>query len=115
MKPASHSLAEFRRSLEMVDGGTIPVSLALEIIDQAEEEIETREIALTMQEAMERSGRSRAYFERRLARWLKDGHARKRGGRWFIAAEVVPYRSGKPGDGFDPSTPTEQIADQLLA
>lgn len=109
------SLEEYRRSLELVQGGTIPVALALEIIDQAEEEIETRAVALTLQEAMDVSGRSRSFFERRLAGWLRDGTARKRGGRWFIDRAVVPYRSGKPREGFDPSMPTDQIADRLLA
>lgn len=114
-KPVSASLSDYRDRLEVMDGGLVPVSLALDIIDQAEEEMESRLWALTIPEAMEVSGRSRSYFERRLAGWVKAGTARKRGGRWFLNREVVPSRGGRSREGFDPATPTDVLADQLLA
>lgn len=115
MTDQTHSLADYRDRLEVMDGGLVPVSLALDIIDRAEEEIETRSLAITIPEAMDLSGRSRSYFERRLAGWVLAGSARKRGGRWFLNREVVAAPVGRRKEGFDPSTPTELIADDLLA
>lgn len=111
------TLTQYRKKLEDMDGGTVPVSLVREIIDVAEEEIEARQHALTLPEAMLRSGRSRAFFERRLKDWQDKGLAQKRGRQWFIAAEVVPVRRGQGSqdEGFDPDDDPADAARALLA
>src|SRR5690606_23474767 len=92
------SLTEYRAQLEPMEGGTVPVALALEIIHAAEAELEEARGELSIAQAMERSGRSRSYFERRLEGWAKTGDARRVGRVWLMRAAVVPGRDTADAD-----------------
>lgn len=102
------SLTEYRAMLEQLKGGTIPADLALEIVHAAEEAIEAARGELTLAQAMERSGKSRSYFERRVEDWSKQGMARKLGRTWLVRMAVVSSREQLQG-GFDPATPDDEI------
>lgn len=104
------SLTDYRRMLEEIRGGTIPADLGLEIIATAEAAIESAQGELTIAQAMERSGRSRSYFERRVQHWAAQGRARRLGRVWLVSATVVP---GREFDGSDPSASPEDIVAEL--
>lgn len=109
------SLPEYRKLLEDVREGTIPAYLALEILAAAEAEIERAQGEFTIAQAVERSGRSRSWFERRLARWAEQGLARKPGVEWLVKAAAIPPRSVVHPHGFDPALPDAAILGALAA
>ncbi len=110
------TLAEYRELLEEMRGGTVAVDYVLdEIIAAAEREIARSGVELTLSQAMSLSGRSRSYFEARLAKWQEQGLARKPGRDWLISRVVVPVRRQPGGEGLlDPDMSPEEIADILL-
>lgn len=103
------SLTEYRALLEPMKGGTVPAEFALEIIHTAEAEIEVARGELSIAQAMERSGRSRSYFDRRVPEWARTGDARQVGRVWLIRAAVVPGSDygGAPVD----ATPEDIVAE----
>ncbi len=105
------SLSEYRDMLESIDGGTVPVAFAAEILDAAESEIHSAHGEYTLLQAMERSGRSRSYFERRIASLAARGLARKPGREWLLRAAAIPSR--EVHGGFDPSLSPNELADAL--
>ncbi|HET7321677.1 MAG TPA: hypothetical protein VFI96_04210 [Longimicrobiaceae bacterium] len=105
------SLPEFRQMLERLKGGTIPAELGLEIIAAAEEEIEQAVGEFTLAQAMERSGKSRSYFQRRLSTWAAQGLARRPGREWLLKAAVIPRR--EVHGGFDPSLSADEVTDAI--
>jgi len=107
-------LDEYREKVEAIAPGTVSTDFALEILDAAVEEVEAAESEVTLPLAMERSGRSRSYFERRLPRWAAEGLAVKRGRDWFIKVSAVPPRRADHREGYDPALPPEEIAHQLV-
>ena len=109
-------LAQFKAQLQGLEGGTVPVSYVLEMLETAEHEIEARKYAVTIPEAILKSGRSRSYFERRLKAWVEEDRAQKRGRQWFLDAEVVPQRKrrGSQDEGFDPDADPAEAARLLL-
>lgn len=109
------SLPEYRSMLEPLGQGTVPAALALEIIAAAEAEIEQAQGEFTIAQAVERSGRSRSWFERRLARWAAIGLARKPGVEWLVKAAAIPARTAQNPHGFDPSLPDAAILGALAA
>lgn len=108
-------LDEYRDTLERVRGGTVPTGLALEILDVAEAELEHAHGEYTLAQAMEMSGRSRSYFERRLPRLAREGLARKPGREWLIRRAAIPGKPEASDEGFDPDMPVEDIVSGLLA
>lgn len=107
----TRSLPEYRAMLETMKGGTVPAELALEIVQAAEDEVRLAHGELTIAQAMERSGKSRSYFERRVQRWAESGMARKPGREWLIRVAVIPSREVQ--GGFDPSLSANELADAL--
>lgn len=110
------SLDDYKRRLQGIEGGTIPVSLALEIVAAAEREVETRAGELTISQAVERSGRSRSWFERRLEGWKVTGLARQmESGVWLLKAAALPDRPHSHPDGYDTALSDEDILAELRA
>jgi len=105
------SLDDYRAMLESMKGGTIPAELGLEIIAQARAEIEEAGGEFTLAQAIERSGRSRSYFERRARQWAAQGFARKPGREWLIKGVVIPSRVVH--GGFDPSLSADEVVDAI--
>lgn len=105
------SLDDYRAMLERIDGGTIPAALGLEIIHTAEAELQEARGEFTVAQAMEKSGRSRSYFERRLSKWAQDGLARKPGRDWLLKAAAIPGRDTH--GGFDESLSPSEVAAAL--
>lgn len=105
------SLTEYKAMLESLKGGTVPAELALEMLAVAEEEIEQALGEYTLTQAMEKSGKSRGYFERRLEKWAAQGLARKPGREWLLKAAVVPSRVVH--GGFDPALSDADILAEL--
>lgn len=108
-------LDEYKKRLQAIEGGTIPVSLALEIVAAAEHEVETRAGEFTISQAVERSGKSRSWFERRLEGWREEALARQVAGVWFLKAAVIPTRAHSDPDGYDPSLSDDTILAELRA
>ena len=110
-------LDEYRDRLAGVE--TVRTDLVMEIIDAAEAEIAEAHGEYTIAQAMERSGRSRSWFERRLEKWARNGLARKPGRDWLIKAAAVPGRpraaSAEPAEGFDPAASDDEILRRLAA
>jgi len=110
------NLSEARAIMERLEGGTVPVATVLEIIQLAEDELSQARGEFTLTQAMEMSGRSRAWFERRLPEWVQKGMARRPGRDWLIKGAVIPLReSTLPRHGFDPRLSDEQIMARLRA
>ena len=112
------TLDEYRETLERIGPqGTVSAAFAREIVDVAEAELEEAHGEYTIAQAMEMSGRSRAYFTRRLDRLEREGLARKPGREWLIRRAAIPERLANEddGDGFEPGTPASEIADRVLA
>lgn len=108
-------LADYRETLERVRGGTVPATLALEILDVAEREIERVHGEHTLTDAMAMSGRSRSWFERRLPEWERQGLARRAGRIWLVKHGVIPHRELEVAAGFDPATSDDEILRRLRA
>lgn len=105
-----NSLQQYREKLEGVE--TIRAELALEIIDVAEAEIEQAHGEYSMAQAVGLSGRSRSWFERRLAAWNRQGLARRVGRVWLIKRGAIPMRQ-RAAKGFDPTLEIDAIVDAL--
>lgn len=98
------SLTEYRDSLERIRGGTVPVDLALEIIDAWEEDAAKAGGEYTITRAVELSGKSRGWFRRRVEEWAEVGLSRQLpDGTWLVKDAVVPRRRELPSGGVDPS------------
>lgn len=106
------SLQEYREDLARIDGGTVPVAYAREILEAADAALREAEGEYTLAQAMERSGKSRSYFERRVRRWTAEGLARKPGREWLLKAAAIPPRVVH--GGFDPSLSADEVADAIL-
>lgn len=105
------SLTEYRAMYEDMAGCTVPVERILEVIAAAEAEVEDARGEFTLAQAMEKSGRSRSYFERRVRQWAAEGLARKPGREWLLKGSVIPPRIVH--GGFDPSLSAEELVDEL--
>jgi hypothetical protein len=110
-----HSLKEYRATLDRIGDGTVSVAFAREIIDAAEERLQQAAGELTIQRAMELSGKSRGWFMRRVPSWEKQGLARRvEGGPWLVREVVVPRRRHLPRGGIDPSLSDDEILRRLV-
>lgn len=107
------TLEAYRDTLERIGTGTVSVDFAREILDVAESELEEAHGEYTLAQAIQMSGRSRSYFDRRLERWAADGLARKPGREWLIRRAVIPAPPAVTEEGFDPSTPEDEILRRL--
>lgn len=104
---------QYRERLEGVE--TVRVDLVHEILDVMEAELEEAHGEYTIDQAVEMSGRSRSFFERRLDDLEERGLARKPGRDWLIKAAAIPDRERKslPGDGFDEDASDDEILRRL--
>lgn len=110
------SLTEYREMLERLEGGTVPVAFAQEILQAAEDQLQQAQGEHTITRAMELSGKSRGWFMRRLDAWAAQGLARRvEGGPWLVKDAVVPRRRPLASGGVDPSLSDEEIYRQLMA
>lgn len=110
------SLTEYRETLERVRGGTVPVDLALEIVDAWERDAERSAGEYTITRAVELSGKSRGWFRRRIDDWARQGLARQLSdGTWLVKDAAVPIRRRLPSGGVDPSLSDEDIYAQLVS
>lgn len=110
-------LREYRDKLAGLEGGTVPTALALEIIDAGLQEVAAAETEYTLTDACALSGRSRSFFERRLAMWEAQGLARRSGRTWLLKRGTIPARRRGVlvgGRGYDPALTPEELADALL-
>jgi integrase len=106
-------LDEYRERLEGVE--TVRAELVIEILDVAEAELKEAHGEYTIAQAVERTGKSRSWFERRLETWAANGLARKPGRDWLIKAAALPNRRRPPWEGFDPAQSDDEILRQLAA
>lgn len=110
------SLDEYRQTLEKIGEGTVSVAFAREILDVAEKQLEQAEAQHTIQRAMEISGKSRGWFNRRLPDWERQNLARRLGGGlWLVRDVVVPRRRPLPSGGMDPSLSDDEIIRRLVS
>lgn len=110
------SLTEYREMLDRIKGGTIPATLALEIVEAWEQDVEQAQGEYTITQAMEVSGRSRGWFHRRVESWAQQRLARKLpSGQWLVRTAAVPRRRVLPRGGIDPSLSPRDAARRLLA
>lgn len=110
------SLTEYRESLERIKGGTIPVDLALEIVDAWEQMEGAKGGEYTVSRAVELSGKSRGWFRRRLDGWQQKGLARQlNDGTWLVKDAAIPRRASLPSGGVDPSLSDEEFFQLLNA
>ena len=105
-------LHTYRTALEaMPSGSLIPVEYAREVVQCAIREATAGE--LTMQQAIEASGRSRSWIAKRVRGWAAQGLARQVGNAWIISPAALPKKSGKRAERRDLSA--DERARQLLA
>ena len=105
------SLQEYRDTLDKIGAGTVSADFAREILDAAEAELEEARGEFTLAQAMEKSGRSRSYFERRMPDLAARGLARKPGREWLLKAAAIPAR--EVHGGFDPALSVNELVDAL--
>lgn len=108
------TLAEYRETLQRIGAGTVSVDFALSVIQAAEREIATAAAEYTLTQAVARSGRSRGYFEARLARLVELGLARKPGRDWLLKAAAIPSRESAVRGPVDEGLGADEIADLVL-
>jgi hypothetical protein len=108
------SMDEYRQTLDRIGAGTVSAEFAREILEAAEREIEARSGEFTVTQAVELSGRSRSWYERRLPDLEESGLARKVGAVWLLKAAAIPTRRADD-DGFDPLMTPEEIANRMAA
>lgn len=107
------TLERYEATLTQVgEQGTVSVAFAREILAAAREEIEQRAGEFSVTQAVEISGRSRSWFERRLPEWQETGLARKVGALWLLKAAAIPART-EGVHGFDPRLGAEAIGRRL--
>lgn len=110
------SLTEYRESLERIKGGTIPVDLALEIVDAWEKAEEKTAGEYTVSRAVEISGKSRGWFRRRLEEFGAKGLARQLSdGTWLVKDAAIPRRRTLPTGGVDPSLSDDQMLARIAS
>lgn len=108
------SLVEYRETLERIGDGTVSTDFAREIIDAAVAEIRAAHGEYTITQAVEMSGRSRSWFERRLNDFRMYGLARQLpNGMWLLKAAALPGREHE-GSGFDPALDVDEIARRVV-
>jgi hypothetical protein len=110
------TLDDYRKTLEQIGGGTVSVEFVRAVLEAADAEIEARSGEFTVTQAVEISGRSRSWFERRLRGMERDGLARQLAphGVWLLKGAAIPSR-GSVTRGFDPRLDENTIADRLVA
>jgi hypothetical protein len=108
------SLEEYRAELTRLEGGTIPVTYAMELLDSADAAVAASRGEYTVSRAVELSRRSRSWIKRRLADWQAKGLARQLDdGTWLVKDAALPRAAVVPRGGFDPALGPEEIARRL--
>lgn len=108
------TLTEYEQTLEKIGSGAVSIEFAREILEAAKAELAEAGGEFTITQAVELSGRSRSWFERRLPELAAAGTARQLpGGLWLLKRAAIPSR-WKEGDGLDPALDTETLAERVL-
>lgn len=110
------SLEHYRNqiaALAEAGAGSVSLGFAEELYQAAVAELEQAHGEFTIAQAVEKSGRSRSWFERRLAGWAEEGLARKPGTEWLLKAATIPPRLSADPHGFDPGLSDDAILARL--